>query len=78
MIFGDRSDVAREIKQVAPKNGRGAKLIIKCRKLGQDNEKYQLVAISDYLKSIRDYMRHVSRRPSLKDLHKMALIAMSG
>jgi len=43
------------------KNGLCFALNVSCRKLGEDNGKDQLVNISDYLKSIREYVKHVTR-----------------
>jgi len=41
---------------------------VKCRRLGQDNGKDQLVNISRYLIDIRDYMREISRPPTKEEL----------
>jgi hypothetical protein len=47
---------------------------IKCRKLGEDNGKDQLVNLSEYLTMIRDYMRHISRKPTKEEYERLVKI----
>lgn len=44
---------------------------ISCRKLGQDNGMDQLISISNYLKTIRDYMREVNRKLTVEEQQKV-------
>lgn len=46
-------------------------VLIRSRRLGEDNGKDQLVNISNYLKDIRDYMRHVSRKPTAEETMRL-------
>lgn len=46
-------------------------VIIRCRRLGEDNGKYQLVNISNYLRGVRDFMRDVSRKPTEEELIRL-------
>ena len=47
-----------------PKRNGKYGVVVKCRKLGVDNGKDQCINISSYLVGIRDWMRHVSRKPT--------------
>lgn len=51
-----------------PKTGAQYDVLVVARKLGEDNGKDQLIDISDHLKSIRDYIRSVSRHPNEEEL----------
>jgi len=49
---------------------------VRCRRLGEDNGKDQLVNISNHLRQIRDYMRQVTRKPTQEELERIvALVA---
>jgi hypothetical protein len=50
-----------------PKRNAEYRVSIKCRKLGEDNGKDQYINISSYLIGIRDWMRHVSRKPTKEE-----------
>jgi len=52
-------------------SGKGYSVIATFRRLGEDNGKDQLVNIGDYLKSIREYLRSVSRTPSRGEQQKL-------
>jgi hypothetical protein len=49
------------------KLGAEHKVIITCRRLGEDNGKNQLINISAYLKEIRNYVRNISREPTSEE-----------
>lgn len=46
-------------------------ITIRCRRLGEDNGKDQLVNITDHLRNIRDLMLDVTRRPTQEELERM-------
>jgi hypothetical protein len=46
-------------------------IYVRCRRLGEDNGKNQLVNVSNYLRDIRDYMRSVARKPSREELGRL-------
>lgn len=54
-----------------PKTGAAYEVICECRKIGQDNGKDQLINISDHLKQIREYIRAVSRKPTLEEVMRI-------
>jgi hypothetical protein len=49
-------------------------VIAKCRRLGEDNGKVQIVNISDYLKNIREYLRATSRKPTGEEHQRLIQI----
>jgi hypothetical protein len=44
---------------------------IRCRRMGEDNGKNQLINISNYLRQIRDYARTVARKPTPEELARL-------
>ena len=49
-------------------------ITIKCRRLGEDNGKDQLVNVSAYLRQIRDYGRQAARKPTTEELRRLAAL----
>lgn len=50
-----------------PKRNAEYRVSIRCRRLGEDNGKDQFINVSSYLIGIRDWMRHVSRKPTREE-----------
>jgi TIR domain len=46
-------------------------ITIKCRRMGEDNGKDQLVNVTNYLRQIRDFSRQASRKPTREELERM-------
>ena len=67
----------QRVSSLDSKSGWGYEILIKSRKMGQDNGKSQLVDISDYLMKIRDYIRAISRVPTREECAKMLEIMAS-
>jgi hypothetical protein len=82
--FGEGKDIKIVLDDSLPKStggtirdeSRGAEyhVEIRCRKLGEDNGKDQLVNVSGYLKNIRDYLRATSRKPNADETKKLMKI----
>lgn len=53
------------------KNGSEYKVIVESRRLGLDNGKDQLVNASNYLMGVRDFIRSISRRPTLEEAQRL-------
>lgn len=47
-------------------------IAIRCRRLGEDNGKDQLVTVPNYFRQIADYIRSISRKPTRDELAKLA------
>lgn len=54
-----------------PKLGIAQDIHVRCRRLGEDNGKDQLVNVSNYLRDIRDYVQHVTRKPNEEELQRL-------
>ena len=52
----------KKARLVDSASGAAYDVTIRCRRLGEDNGKDQLVNISEYLKRIRDFMRNTNRK----------------
>ena len=46
-------------------------ITIRCRRMGEDNGKDQLVNVANYLRQIRDYTRKIARRPTPDELARL-------
>lgn len=71
-------DARPKIVKYALKDQRSAMVyyvIIRCRRMGEDNGKDQLVTVSNYLREIGDYVRKASRRPTPEETDKLIRIA---
>ena len=53
-------------------------ITIRCRRLGEDNGKDQLVTVSNYFRQIADYVRSISRQPTRDELARLAEILGRG
>jgi len=58
------------------KTGGAFDVVVVCRRLGEDNGKDQIVHISNYLKSIRDYIRSVLRKRKLTQEETLRLMTI--
>lgn len=47
---------------------------IRCRRMGQDNGKDQLVKIANYIERIRDHIRTTARKPTEQEVERMMLL----
>lgn len=59
------------VSSADPKRGMVYEVSVRCRRLGEDNGKNQLVNVSNYLREIRDYMRSVARKPSAEEVKRL-------
>lgn len=77
VILDDQFPKKTEAKIIDDKRGANYEIIASCRNLGEDNGKDQLVNISDYLKSIRQYLRATSRKPNREEHQRFIEIVAS-
>ena len=52
-------------------------IVIRCRRMGEDNGKDQLVHVSNYLHRIREYVSHTARKLSLEEKARVKKIISS-
>lgn len=50
-------------------------MIVRCRRLGEDNGKDQLLHVTNYLQQIKDYVRQRVRKPSTEEISRIIRIA---
>jgi hypothetical protein len=56
------------------KTGAAVKIMVRSRKMGNDNGKDQLVNISDYFRRMFKYVTSVERKPNLEEIEKLEAI----
>lgn len=74
VILEDHNPKIIECRLQDSKLGATYDITIKCRRLGEDNGKDQLLNVSTYLKQIRDYGRLTARKPTQEELHRLAVM----
>ena len=47
---------------------------IRCRRMGEDNGKDQLVHISNYIEKMRDHIRATARKPTQQELERLKIL----
>ncbi len=47
---------------------------IRCRRMGEDNGKDQLVHIANYFEKIRDHTRATARKPTEQELERLKIL----
>jgi TIR domain len=72
VILEDQHPKIIESRLQDSKLGATYDITIKCRRLGEDNGKDQLLNVSAYLKQIRDYGRQAARKPTPNELRRLA------
>lgn len=71
LILEDQFPKIQEASLVDPRCNAVYNVTIRCRRLGEDNGKDQLVNISNYLRGIRDFMRNAARKPTREELSRL-------
>lgn len=60
-----------------PKRNATFDIAIRCRRMGEENGKDQLVNVSNYLRQIRDQMRATARKPTPEELDRVRILMRS-
>ena len=71
LILEDQFPKIQEASLVDPRLNAVYNVTIRCRRLGEDNGKDQLVNISNYLRGICDFMRNAARKPTQEELARL-------
>jgi TIR domain len=74
MVLTDQHPQIAKVVIGDPKRNMSYRVQIRCRRMGQDNGKDQLVHVGNYIKTIRDQIRATARMPTQEELKKMALL----
>ncbi|GAB0061238.1 hypothetical protein IBA8401_22650 [Pseudomonas syringae] len=67
----------KNFKFFDPKTGAETEVIVKARKMGNDNGKDQLINITDYFRRIIGYVTQTERKPTPEELETFKTIQMS-
>jgi len=74
MILRDQNPQIEKVMLHDPKRNMTYRVQIRCRRMGEDNGKDQLVHIGNYFKKIRDHIRVTARNPTKQELERMAML----
>ena len=74
LLLENQFPAIQEACLVDPHRGAEYNVVIRCRRLGEDNGKDQLVNISNYLRGIRDFMTHVSRKATKEEVARLKVL----
>ena len=77
VILDDQYPKVIESRLQDKKTAAAYDITIKCRRLGEDNGKDQLINVSAYLRQIRDYGRQAARKPTKDELHRLNVLVAS-
>jgi hypothetical protein len=71
MVLTDQHPQIMKVQLADPERGVAYKVQIRCRRMGEDNGKDQLVRIANYMEMIRDHIRTTARKPTLEELERI-------
>lgn len=71
MVLRDQHPQIRRVEIRDPKRDIAYKVQIRCRRMGEDNGKDQLVHISNYIEKIRDHICRTARKPTERELDRI-------
>jgi len=71
MVLTDQHPQIRKVQLADPKRNVAYRVLIRCRRMGEDNGKDQLVRISNYIEMIRDHVRRTARRVTEQELERL-------
>lgn len=74
IILTDQHPQIRRVGIRDPKRNLTYKVQIRCRRMGEDNGKDQLVHISNYIAMIRDHIRATGRRLTREEIEQIAAL----
>ena len=71
MLLSDQHPQIRKMVMSDPKRNLGYRIQIRCRRMGEDNGKDQLVHISNYFEMIRDHIRATGRKLTQREIKQI-------
>ena len=77
VILDDQYPKVIESRLQDTKTAAAYDITIKCRRLGEDNGKDQLINVSAYLRQIRDHGRQAARKPTTDELRRLKVLVAS-
>jgi len=74
MVLRDQHPQIMKVQLGDPERNMAYRVQIRCRRMGEDNGKDQLVHIANYIEKIRDYIRATARKPTQQELGRMKVL----
>ena len=74
MVLTDQHPQIMKVQLDDPKRNMAYRAQIRCRRMGEDNGKDQLVRIANYLEKIRDHIRATARKPTQQEVERMMFL----
>lgn len=74
VILSDQHPQIRKMKMHDPKRNLAYRIQIRCRRMGEDNGKDQLVHISNYFEMIRDQIRATARKLTQREIERITAL----
>jgi hypothetical protein len=73
-LLRDQRPVAEKFRLMDIRSATGYDIVVRCRRLGEDNGKDQLVGVTNYLHRIAEYVRRTVRKLTPDELARVARI----
>jgi hypothetical protein len=74
MLLKDQHPQIMEVHVADPKANLAYRVQIRCRRMGEDNGKDQLVRVANYIEMIRDHIRATVRKATPQEMERVMLI----
>jgi hypothetical protein len=74
MVLKDQHPQIMKVQLGDPKTNLAYRVQIRCRRMGEDNGKDQLVRIANYIEMIRDHIRATARKATPQEIEQIRLI----
>jgi TIR domain-containing protein len=74
MVLTDQHPQIMKVELGDRQRNRAYRVQIRCRRMGEDNGKDQLVHIANYIKKIRDHIRATARKPTHQEVERIMLL----
>jgi hypothetical protein len=74
MVLADQHPQIMRVQIVDPKRNVAYKVQIRCRRMGEDNGKDQLVRIANYFEQIRDHIRTTARKLTAEEFERLKIL----
>jgi TIR domain-containing protein len=71
MVLTDQHPQIMRVQIVDPKRNVAYKVQIRCRRMGEDNGKDQLVRVANYFEQIRDHIRTTARKLTAEEFERL-------
>ena len=71
MVLTDQHPQIMKVQLADPERNVAYKVQIRCRRMGEDNGKDQLVRIANYMEMIRDHIRTTARKPTQQEIERL-------